>query len=81
MSNCVDFMNTNTTQHMTRRREFFSKLDFGVRGSVKFGDACAVQIKGIGSVIFTAKTSEHGLLTGVYHIPALRNSHQLGTAG
>jgi hypothetical protein len=33
-----------------------------------------VEIKGVGSVVFTAKTGEHQLLTGVYYIPALRNS-------
>jgi hypothetical protein len=33
-----------------------------------------VEIKGVGSVIFTAKSGEHRLLTGVYYIPALRNS-------
>jgi hypothetical protein len=50
---------------MTRQREFFSELDSGVRGSVKFGDASAVEIKGVGSVIFTAKTGEHRLLSDV----------------
>ena len=59
---------------MTGRREFFVELDSTVRGSVKFGDASAVEIKGVGSVIFAAKTGEHRLLTGVYYIPALRNS-------
>jgi hypothetical protein len=33
-----------------------------------------VEINGVGSVVFTAKTSEHRLLTSVYYIPALRNS-------
>jgi hypothetical protein len=33
-----------------------------------------VEIKGIGYVIFTAESGEHRLLTGVYYIPALRNS-------
>jgi hypothetical protein len=33
-----------------------------------------VEIKGVGSVIFTAESSEHRLLTGVYYISALRNS-------
>ena len=28
----------------------------------------------MGSVIFTAKSGEHRMLTGVYYIPALRNS-------
>ena len=68
------YLDTGATHHMARRRELFSELDSGVRGSVKFEDASAVEIKGVGSVVFTAKTSEHRLLTGVYYIPALRNS-------
>jgi hypothetical protein len=59
---------------MTRWRECFSDLDFSVRGSVKFGDASAVEIKGVGSVVFIARTDEHRLLIDVYHIHALRNS-------
>jgi hypothetical protein len=58
---------------MIGRREFLTELDFDVRGSVKFGDASGVEIKGVGS-IFTAESGEHRLLTGVYYIPALRNS-------
>jgi hypothetical protein len=59
---------------MTDRREFFTELDSDVRGSVKFGDASGVEIKGVGSVIFAAESGEHRLLTEVYYIPALRNS-------
>ena len=59
---------------MTGQREFFSDPDSSVKGSVKFGDAFAVEIKGVSSVIFKAKTGEHRLLTGVYYIPALKNS-------
>jgi hypothetical protein len=33
-----------------------------------------VEIKGVGSAIFTTESGEHRLLTGVYYIPALRNS-------
>ena len=68
------YLDTSATHHMTGWREFFSDLDFGMKGSVKFGDASAVEIKGIGSVIFKAKTGEHRLLTGVYYIPSLKNS-------
>jgi hypothetical protein len=68
---CLD---TGATHHMTGRWEFFTKLNSDVRGSVKFGDASSVEIKGVGSVIFTIKSGEHRLLTGVYYIPALRNS-------
>jgi hypothetical protein len=61
---CLD---TGTTHHMIARREFVTKLDSSVRGSV-------IEIKGAGSVVFTAASSEHRLLTDVYYIPALRNS-------
>ena len=60
--------------HITGQREFFSDLYSGVKGSIKFGDAFAVEIKGVGSIIFKAKMGEHRLLTGVYYILALRNS-------
>jgi hypothetical protein len=33
-----------------------------------------VEIKGVGSVIFAAESGEYRLLTGIYYIPALRNS-------
>ena len=59
---------------MTGRREFFSELDSGVRGSIKFRDASAMEIKGVSSIICTTKTGEHRLLTDVYYIPAMRNS-------
>jgi hypothetical protein len=38
---------------MIGRREFFTELDSNVRGSVKFGDVSDVEMKGVGSVIFT----------------------------
>jgi hypothetical protein len=68
------YLDIGATHHMIGRREFFSGLDSGVRGSVKFGYASAAEIKGIGAVIFIAKTGEHRLLIGVYYIPALRKS-------
>jgi hypothetical protein len=33
-----------------------------------------VEIKGVGSIVFEAKTGEHRVLHGVYLIPALKNS-------
>jgi len=68
------YLDSGTTHHMTGRREFFSDLDTDVGGSVRFGDSSAVEIKDVGSVIFTTKSGEHRMLTGVYYIPALRNS-------
>ena len=68
------YLDTGATHHMICRCEFFSGLDSGMKGSVKFGDASAVEIKGIGSIIFKAKTGEHCLPIGVYYIPFLKNS-------
>jgi hypothetical protein len=68
---CLD---TGATHHMTGQREFFTELDSDVRGSIKFGDASGMEVKGVSSIIFTIESSEHRLLTGVYYIPALRNS-------
>jgi hypothetical protein len=68
---CLD---TGATHHMIGRWKFFTELDSDVRASVKFGDASGVEIKGVGSIIFAAESGEHRLLTGVYYIPALRNS-------
>jgi hypothetical protein len=68
---CLD---TDVTHHMTGRWEFFTVLNSDAWGSVMFGDASGVEIKGVGSVIFAAESGEHRLLTGVYYIPTLRNS-------
>jgi hypothetical protein len=68
---CLD---TGATHHMTGQREFFTELDSDVRGSVKFGDASDVEIKGVGSVIFVTESGEHRLFIGVYYISELRNS-------
>jgi hypothetical protein len=53
---CLD---TGATHHMTGRREFFTKFDSNMRGSVKFGDASAMEIKGVRFVILNAKNGEH----------------------
>jgi hypothetical protein len=68
---CLDI---DATHHMIGRWKFFTKLDSDVQGSAKFGDASRVEIKGVSSVIFAVESGEHRLLTGVYYIPALRNS-------
>lgn len=68
------FLDTRATHHMTDREEYFSDLDRGVQGSVKFRDSSAVKICSIGTAVFLAKTGEHKVLHGGYYIPALRNN-------
>jgi hypothetical protein len=68
------YLDTGAMNHMTGQHEFFSTLDSGVKGSIKFTDTSTVKVKGVGSIIFKARTGEHRLLIGVYYIPTLRNS-------
>ena len=70
----VWYLDSGATHHMTGRRELFSDLNTDVRGTVRFGDASKVDIKGIGSIAFEGRTGEHRVLQGVYYIPALKNS-------
>ncbi|XP_066380149.1 uncharacterized protein, partial [Miscanthus floridulus] len=50
------YLDSGATHHMTGRQEFFADLNTGVRGTVRFGDASKVEIKGVGSIVFQAKT-------------------------
>jgi hypothetical protein len=68
------YLDSRATHHMTGRQEFFADLNTDVRGTVRFGDASKVEIKGVGSIVFQAKTGEQRVLHGVYFIPALKNS-------
>ena len=68
------YLETSATHHMTGRAEFFFELNCDVRGSIKFSDASAVEIKGVGSAHFIANMGEHRLLTDIYFIPTLWNS-------
>jgi hypothetical protein len=68
------YLDTGVTHHMTGCRELFTNLDTLTRGTVRFSDESKVEIHGVGSIIFEAKTGEHRVLHGVYYIPALRNS-------
>jgi hypothetical protein len=68
------YLDSDATHHMEGRTGHFADLDRSIQGSVKFDDESAVEIYGVRSVVFMAKTGEHKLLHGVYYIPALRNS-------
>ena len=68
------YLNSGATHHMIGRRELFTNLDCKGRGTVKFSDASKVEIHGVGSIIFEAKTNKHRVLHSVYYISTLRNS-------
>jgi hypothetical protein len=64
-------LDSGASNHMTGVRDAFAELDSNIRGTVKFGDGCVVEIEGVGTVIFICKNGEHRSLTGVYLIPKL----------
>jgi hypothetical protein len=57
---------------MSGARSAFSEINFGVRGSVKFGDSSVMEIEGRGTILFLRKSGEHRRLSEVYYIPKLR---------
>jgi hypothetical protein len=67
-------LDTGVTNHMTGVRSFFSELDTGVHGTVRFGDGSVVDIHDRGTVLLSCKNSEHQRLGGVYYIPKLTNN-------
>ncbi|XP_021305190.1 keratin, type I cytoskeletal 9-like [Sorghum bicolor] len=52
------YLDSGATHYMTGRQELFADLNTDVRGTVRFGDASKVEIKGVGSIVFQAKTGE-----------------------
>jgi hypothetical protein len=65
-------LDTGARNHMSGARSTFSEINFGVCGSVKFGDGSVVEIEGRDTIIFLDNTSEHHRLSEVYYIPKLR---------
>lgn len=64
-------LDTGATNHMTGSRSAFSDLDTNIVGTVRFGDGSVVEIKGIGTLLFSCKSGEHRTFAGVYFIPKL----------
>jgi hypothetical protein len=52
----------------------FTDIDTSIVGTVHFGDASVVDIKGQGTVVFVTKQGHHRALTNVYYIPRLKSS-------
>jgi hypothetical protein len=67
-------LDTRATNHMSGVRSAFTEINFGVRGSIKFGDGSVVEIEGRGTILFLGKSGEHRWLQGVYYIPKLREN-------
>jgi hypothetical protein len=64
-------LDTRATNHMSRCRAVFTKIDTAVLGIVHFGDDSVARIEGCGTVVFMCKNDESWSFNGVYFIPRL----------
>jgi hypothetical protein len=65
-------LDTGATNHLSGARSAFSKINFGVCESVKFGNGSVVEIEGYDTILLLSKSGEHRRLSEVYYIPRLR---------
>ena len=72
--NDVWYLDNGASNHMTGNWSFFSELDEGITGRVKFGDNSCVGIKGKWSILFQGKSGQQRLMTKIYFIPDLKNN-------
>jgi hypothetical protein len=56
---------------MMGERSFFSELDTGMHGTIRFGDGSIMAIEGRSTIMFKLKSGEHQELARVYYIPKL----------
>ena len=65
------YLDTEATNRMTRRRDFFSNLDDSITGSVKFGDNSRIQIRVKGEIEVNQKDVSILCLGNVLFVPKL----------
>ena len=65
------YLDTGATNHMTGRKELFTKLGDSVTGSVKFGDNSRIQIKGRGEIEVNQKDGSILCLGNLLFVPQL----------
>jgi hypothetical protein len=68
------YLDTGASNHMIGDVNLFTDIDTCIVGTVRFGDASVVDIKGQGTVVFVTKQGHHRALMNVYYIPRLKSS-------
>ena len=68
------YLDNGASNHMTRNRDYFTKIDEKITGKVRFGDDSRIDIKGKGSILFASKDGKKKILSDVYFIPDLRSN-------
>ena len=72
-SSTVWYLDTGASNHMTGQKNLFEELT-ETAGSVSFGDASKVEVKGCGKVQFRCKNGSVGTVENVYYIPEMRSN-------
>ena len=55
---CIWYLDTRASSHMTGKRSFFHNIDENMKGRVKFGDGSTIPYGGKGNISVTLKTGE-----------------------
>ena len=68
------FIDTGASNHMSGRKEFFTRLDEGHQGYITFGDLSKCPIEGKGDVVFKLQNGRELCISDVYYVPAIKSN-------
>jgi hypothetical protein len=72
-SDIIWYLDTGASNHMTSHKHLFTEMT-ELEGSVSFGDASKVEVKGKENVKFLQKNGRFGMIEDVYFIPEMKSN-------
>ena len=67
------YLDSGASNHMTGNKELFADMK-DLTGTVSFGDASKVKVRGIRRVAFELKDGRGGHIENVYYIPEMKSN-------
>ena len=71
---CMWYLDTGASSHMTRKKVFFDNIDENKKGKVIFGDGSSIPYEGKGGISVTLKTDEVLTIPNVLYLPDLKTN-------